>query len=202
MPVQVGCPTCGVKLDIPEHFLGKKVRCASCSNVFEATAELAPPPQGESHIEESDDTLPLAPLDEDQAPRRKRRRRPEYYGEIDDYDERYDRDEGRQRRYRRRDLDPHRGGMVLTLGILSLVLPFVCGAPGMLISMGLGPTAWILGSIDLGKMRNESMDPDGEGNTRAGQICGICGTILTAMLLLCCGVYVIFIISVETMKKH
>ena len=64
-------------------------------------------------------------------------------------------------------MKPHRGTLILVLGILSLV---VC-AP-------LGIAAWIMGSGDLKQMDAGTMDPSGRSNTQAGKICGIIGTIL------------------------
>jgi len=64
-------------------------------------------------------------------------------------------------------MKPHRGTLILVLGILGLV---VC-AP-------LGIAAWIMGSGDLKQMDAGTMDPSGRGNTQAGKICGIIGTIL------------------------
>src|SRR5438128_1338716 len=117
MPVTVACPSCGVKLNVPDNFLGKKVRCASCATVFEAKAE--PPPQAHEErapVEESiqQEILPEAPLDEPD--------------ERDDYeDDREDRRESRRRKRRRRDLEPHRGGLVLSLGITSAVMGVLGG---------------------------------------------------------------------------
>ncbi|KPK81369.1 MAG: hypothetical protein AMJ81_10650 [Phycisphaerae bacterium SM23_33] len=59
---------------------------------------------------------------------------------------------------------PHRGAVVLTLGILGIVPCFICGI-----------VAWVLGNTDLREMRAGRMDPAGEGMTRAGKICGIVG---------------------------
>lgn len=67
-------------------------------------------------------------------------------------------------------VEPHRGGLILTLGILSLV---ICGL--------LGPFAWYMGSEDLQKMRRGRMDKSGYGITQAGYILGIISTILTAV---------------------
>ena len=64
-------------------------------------------------------------------------------------------------------MKPHRGTLILVLGILGLV---IC-AP-------LGIAAWIMGSGDLKQMDAGTMDPSGRGNTQAGKICGIIGTIL------------------------
>jgi len=67
----------------------------------------------------------------------------------------------------RSDLLPHRGGMILVMGILGIV---IC-AP-------LAIVAWVMGQGDLGKIRSGMMDPAGQGTTQAGMILGIVGTIL------------------------
>jgi len=64
-------------------------------------------------------------------------------------------------------MKPHRGTLILVLGILGLV---VCGP--------LGIAAWIMGNGDLKEMDAGAMDPSGRGNTNAGRICGIIATIL------------------------
>jgi hypothetical protein len=68
--------------------------------------------------------------------------------------------------------DPHRGGLILTLGILSIVCN-VCLIPGIL--------ALALGWPDLKKMDSGQMDREGHGMTLAGVIMG---AIMTAMALL------------------
>jgi hypothetical protein len=65
---------------------------------------------------------------------------------------------------------PHRGGLVLTLGILGLV----CCAP-------LGICAWVMGSSDLKEIRQGTMDPTGQPLTQAGMIIGIVATVLFAL---------------------
>ena len=77
---------------------------------------------------------------------------------------------------------PHRGGTVLSLGIVSLCLFFV---PAIALALGIG--AVVMGNIDLAKMRKGDMDPGGRGLTRAGVVCGILGPLLTisAVALFC-----------------
>ena len=75
----------------------------------------------------------------------------------------------------RRDAAPHRGVLILVLGILSLV---VCGF--------LGPVAWIMGNNDLAEIRAGRMDREGEGMTQAGRICGMIASIL---LIFVCVLY-------------
>ncbi|MCB9914327.1 MAG: DUF4190 domain-containing protein [Planctomycetes bacterium] len=61
---------------------------------------------------------------------------------------------------------PHRGVLILILGICSLV---ICGF--------LGPVAWIMGKNDIAQIDSGRMDPEGRGMTQAGMICGIIGTV-------------------------
>ena len=70
-------------------------------------------------------------------------------------------------------LEPHRGTLILVLGILSLVLcSFFTGIP-----------AWIMGKGDLAKIKDGMMDPEGEGPTKAGMICGMICCIIYAVLI-------------------
>ena len=61
---------------------------------------------------------------------------------------------------------PHRGGLILALGILGWV---TCPI--------LSVMAWVMGSSDLREMRSGRMDPSGMGLTQAGQVLGIIYTI-------------------------
>ncbi len=70
-------------------------------------------------------------------------------------------------------LEPHRGTLILVLGILNLVLcSFFTGIP-----------AWIMGKGDLAKIKDGMMDPEGEGPTKAGMICGMICCIIYAVLI-------------------
>ena len=70
-------------------------------------------------------------------------------------------------------LEPHRGTLILVLGILSLVL---CG-------LFTGIPAWIMGKGDLIKIRDGTMDPEGKDSTKAGMICEIISCTITAVIL-------------------
>ena len=65
---------------------------------------------------------------------------------------------------------PHRGGVVLTLGIL-----------GFVICPILGIFAWVMGQGDLNDMRNGRMDNTGYGMTMAGMVLGIVSVAFMAM---------------------
>jgi hypothetical protein len=96
------------------------------------------------------------------------------------YRDDYDDDDYRRRR---RDTEPHRGGLVLAMGIISLV--GIAVIPGLPVIFGI--IGWVMGHTDLRKMRNNQMDQEGEGMTRAGWICGIIGTLLNLGFILLCG---------------
>jgi hypothetical protein len=92
----------------------------------------------------------------------------------------------------RRDCEPHRASLVLTLGIMSIATHSLCGAVGL----PLGIIAWVIGRRDEEKMRTGVMDPDGEGMTKSGRVCGIVGTILSGLYLMGCLVYLGFVVFV------
>jgi hypothetical protein len=79
----------------------------------------------------------------------------------------------------RRDAEPHRGPLILTLGIISLVTAVIYFLS--CIGLPLGIVAWVLGHRDLKRMERQEMDPQGKGLTQAGWICGIIGTVLTGL---------------------
>jgi len=64
-------------------------------------------------------------------------------------------------------LKPHRGVLILVLGILGLVVCFI-----------LGIVAWVMGNNDLREIDAGTMDPAGRGLTQAGKICGMVSVIL------------------------
>ncbi len=70
-------------------------------------------------------------------------------------------------------MKPHRGAAILALGIIGIVLCFITGI-----------IAWVMGSGDLREMQEGIRDPEGEGLTRAGMICGIVGTCLAVLGIL------------------
>jgi hypothetical protein len=61
---------------------------------------------------------------------------------------------------------PHRGGLILALGIVGLFIGF------------LGIFAWAMGNADLREMEAGTMDPAGASATAAGRTCGAAATLL------------------------
>jgi hypothetical protein len=79
-------------------------------------------------------------------------------------------------------MKPHRGTLILILAIASLLF---CG-------FFTGIPAWIMANADLKEMDAGAMDPSGRSTTNAGKVCGIIGTILSAISI----VVVIAIIAI------
>jgi phage FluMu protein Com len=71
---------------------------------------------------------------------------------------------------RRRHQQPHRGGVILAIGVIGLCC---CGL--------ISPVAWVMGSTDLTQIRSGRMDPAGSGMTKAGMVLGIIGSILLVL---------------------
>ena len=69
-------------------------------------------------------------------------------------------------------LAPHRGVVILILGLIGLLCCFICGI-----------IAWVMGNNDLREMAAGRMDPSGEGLTKAGKICGMIGVIWNIVVL-------------------
>lgn len=80
--------------------------------------------------------------------------------------------------------EPHRGGLILALGILTWV---ACPLFGIL--------AWVLGEMDLRAMREGRMDPQGESLTQIGRILGMAYImIVLAFVVLVFGVLLLGIV--------
>jgi hypothetical protein len=85
----------------------------------------------------------------------------------------------------RRDVESHRGPLVLTLGIAGLI------ASGIhvfsVVGVPLSLAAWVMGQSDLKRIRDRQLDPNGAALTQAGRICGIIGTCLGLLWWLVAG---------------
>ena len=70
-------------------------------------------------------------------------------------------------------MKPHRGVLILVLGILSF---FGC-------SIFSAIPAWIMGNSDLKEMDAGTMDPAGRGMTQAGKVLGIIAVVLAILFV-------------------
>jgi hypothetical protein len=162
------CPGCQRRLQLPDEAYGKAVQCPSCQRVFTAEPNLTNPPASAGAAKMAG--LPAA---NKPAPARA-------------YDEVGDLDRPRNRRRGRDDDDSpprprrpvaHRGGEILTFGLLALI-------PCPLTGIIFGIIAWMMGNADLKEMRSGRMDREGEGLTQWGRVLGMIGV---AMSPICCG---------------
>lgn len=64
-------------------------------------------------------------------------------------------------------MKPHRGTLVLVLGIL-----------GLIVCQPVGIAAWIMGNADLKQIAAGTMDPEGKSMTQIGKILGIIASVL------------------------
>jgi len=83
---------------------------------------------------------------------------------------------------------PHRGGIVLTLGIVSLIGWILLPCLGVLAPVGLvglftlAISAWILGTRDLRAIRAGGADASGRQILESGRLCGILATCACLLL--------------------
>jgi hypothetical protein len=94
---------------------------------------------------------------------------------------------------------PHRGGLVMTLGIISCGLAVVglviCNLLE-LIALPMGIVALTMARKDLKAIAQGTMDRAGQGQTMAGLITGIIGTVLSSLgLLLVVALLVIYLVA-------
>src|SRR5947209_20560053 len=117
MPSIISCPSCQKQLKVPDELIGKSVKCPGCKETFTAQAlskSSAAPPR-EEVVEKPRKKAAPPPDDEeddDEAPRKPVKRR------AADEDE--DEDERPSQRVKRRGggpMAPHRGMLILILGV-------------------------------------------------------------------------------------
>ena len=90
-------------------------------------------------------------------------------------------------------LPPSSGGAAtaLVLGIIGLAgnLASCCCCLGLIPAL-CAPIAWWMGARELRSIREGVASPAGEGNARAGMICGIVGTAIIVLYVLVLAVYI------------
>lgn len=188
----VTCPACGCSLQVADALLGRRVRCFGCGQPFVATADQPPPPPRRE--------APPAPhpaggprADADELANGERgpfcpgcgRRitwtdlRCPFCGE-----ELEPEDDARWQRMAelvRRDYEPHRGALIVSLGNVSMIvggLSLCLFGFGAFVSVPLGILAWLMANRDLKLMREGRMDPRGKAQTETGRTGAIAGIVL------------------------
>jgi predicted Zn finger-like uncharacterized protein len=159
MPTVIACPSCQKQLKVPDELIGRPVKCPGCKETFTAQLPSTPAPAQEEVVEKPRKKA-APPPEEEEEPRKPARRR-------DDDD-----DDDRPSRRRGPAMQPHRGVLMLILGLVA-ALGFVLSLP----TAPLGPFVWWMANNDLKEMDAGRMDPEGRQNTQIGKICGIIATV-------------------------
>ncbi len=201
-PVEIRpCPKCQSRLSVLAGDVGVEVECPNCHTIYKAMRVGAPPPppvekpraggrlveRGSDRDNTDDDRQSRRSSrerdrddEDDRRPRRSSRR------DDDEDDDRRDRRRSRRRRYEDeydRHLLPHRGGMILTFGIVGLVFCWT------FIALVFSALAWVFAVQDLRAMDAGRMDDSGRSSTNTGKILGIVSLALfAAAVVLRCGV--------------
>jgi len=197
MPIVTVCQGCGQRLSVPEEHAGQTARCPKCKRVYTvplAAGTSAPTSdQWRLRTEEGQVYGPVTRAELDQwvaegrvtaAAQLLREGDPHWYPAGQTYPQlqtaappnpfadpqarppatvaNFSPAAAARRFYR-----PHRGGAILTLGIL-----------GVLCCQLLAPFAWVMGQADMRQMQHGVMDPGGRTLTQVGMILGILGTVL------------------------
>lgn len=154
MAIEFSCSQCGATLRVPEQHAGKMAACPNCKSV--------------NSIPEASTIAAATPI----------------AASANVYAKPVPNNPYGTPGYPAAHQTPHRGGLILALGIVSLMCNF------MLIPSIL---AWVWGRSDLQQIRAGQMDRTGEGLTQAGMIIGI---IMTCIPLIVFALYIIFLFVV------
>jgi predicted Zn finger-like uncharacterized protein len=166
VPEITQCPQCQRKLNVPDAQIGQTVRCPLCGEEFTATVlHIQRPPPAVPHEREP---LPRGRDDN--------RRAPAF--DAEDYGRRGSRGHN-DFRSPFGAVRPHRGGVILALGLIGMFLSF-CMVPGWI----MGGMAASMGATDLQQMARGTMDESGRGLTKGGQVCGIIALIISTLTFL------------------
>jgi predicted RNA-binding Zn-ribbon protein involved in translation (DUF1610 family) len=192
MTMLMHCRTCGHEMQV-EQPTDSVLKCPSCGQVIEVASAPAagnlspvgpdPSPAAQRTPAEADDLIPCPDCGE-----RNRKDASFCHSCRRDLNEGVPPWERSGHGGLRRDVEPHRGNLILVLGILGFGLP--------LVGLALAIAAWVMGRRDLARMDKGTLDPQGKGITQAGFVCGIIATVLQALLLLFCVGYIVLVILV------
>ncbi len=217
----ISCPECKKHLQVPEELMGKKVQCPECKYTFTA-AETTPTEvvsskstsvsrpnstpsstaKKKAEWDQDDDEDDDARARKSKPPSKRRRGDDD---DFDDDDDEYDRPRRRSRRSRYGGYAPHRGGMILAFGIVSLVSFVLAPVVGVTIVLPLvfGPLAWLMGNSDMTEIRAGRMDPSGEGMIQTGRVMGIISTVISVVAVIAgCGFCGIFFLMIGIQRPH
>jgi len=225
MPITFNCPTCQAQLTLSDAAAGRRGKCPHCKGEIvvptasSAAAPPAPPPlppvapaaapaleisgitaPAAAPVMAAPPVVPVMAAPASAPPPVAPPFQPGGWGDVDPGPHRHDFRPGRGQ--------PHRGVIVMVLGIIGIVVSllsyfvFCCpflGLPAGLLGLGLSLGGAIMGGADLKKINAGIMDVDGKGMTLAGLICGIVGSVVVAPSLVLSGfMTIMMIISAAT----
>jgi hypothetical protein len=194
----VHCPACGCSVQVADAVLGQRIRCFGCRHTFLATAAPMVPPPPSSPTRGEGARKPFSLVRENGGADETGEQGPfcpgcgrritwsdsscPYCGEELESED--DVRHGRRLAVTRvrRDYEPHRGALILSLGNISMIvggLSLCMFGTGALISVPLGILAWVMANRDLERMRDGRMDPLGKAQTQTGRTGGIAGIFLS-----------------------
>lgn len=180
MAIEFTCSGCSNTLRVPDEHAGKHARCPQCSsvNVIPGSSShqpaAAPPNDLFGGMETSNPAKPENEFSQ-----------PIHSGYQPAYSQPHSNPYATPNAQGSRYYTPHRGGIILTFGILAIFCNFLL-IPGII--------SWVMGASDLKQMKAGTMDPSGHGITMAGMVLGI---VMTAMFALIVLFYLlIFIVSI------
>jgi len=161
MAIQIPCPACSRLLSVDELHAGKQARCPACEYVFTIPHQNAVDDFTSETSTPSSNPFasPSATTPWEQA------------GSTEvDY----------------QNVLPHRGTLVLVMGILSW---FLCCIFGIV--------AWHLDGQDIKQMNAGRMDPSGLSLTKAGYWIGVCSLLLQLLIFVGYLVIIVVLVAVE-----
>jgi hypothetical protein len=188
------CPACGCSVQVADVVLGRRVRCFTCQHSFLAEARpAASPPLRRDAPSPARPARPLSD-DEDAASYERGPFCPgcgrgitwsdpacPYCGEAFEPEDEHQPAWRRVADLIRRDYEPHRGPLILSLGNISMFiggLALCTFGLGAAVSVPIGILAWLMANRDLERMRDGRMDPRGKCQTQTGRTAAATGVIL------------------------
>ena len=88
-------------------------------------------------------------------------------------------------------MKPHRGTLILVLGILSLI-----------ICQPVGIAAWLMGDADLKQIAAGTMDPEGKSLTQIGKILGIIAVVHMILGIVALVLFMALGVSAAAISAH
>lgn len=195
MPELVACPSCGCRIQVGEFQLGRRTRCLACNQTFLAETRTSVTPAGLPPLVPSLPVLtpPRPPTEQKGMPPGRLPLCPSCHHSVPwealacpCCGHLFDPRDGEQQcdLPPRRDSEHHRGGLIDTLGTVSLLagafslcLAPLCGP----LALATGLSAWILAHRDLEHMRTGLVDPSGRTSTEFGRNKALVGMVLAVL---------------------